>query len=250
MEAAEVATIYGTFLNRVILWLRKRGHVVDSKSHISHTVTHDDLVTVTLTEPIHCSEWPYDPKSSKKIHIVAEFEDVVCLRKEACIKTNLRVAYFHPKGGGVRAVECLHYDSQIPADYGHPICHVQCCSKVSLNRLPEMLREKYGYPIDDSLRGRCQTIRIPSAFVSFLSLFAVLAADHLPEGDWSAFLSEFRSTGDKCRLACGGQMDAIRKQSLSAWSWYEPRPPLMCRRLLTVPTDCTPAQCRIHLSET
>ena len=242
--ADEVATTYRTFLDRAIRWLRNHAYSIDAKSNISHTQLSNDLVAVHLTAPIHCIDWPWSVGSSKKIHIVADCEDRICLRKQACIKTNLRVAYFLVDGGRIYATDSLHYDCEIPTDPQHPVCHVQCCNKV-LIPLPALLTSKYGTPLADGLKGRCQTIRIPSAFVSFLSLFALLAADHLSKADWGDFMKEFGSIEGKYRLACGGHATSVRRQSLSAWAWYDWGQPTSCAQRPPSVKTCKPKECKL-----
>jgi len=217
----KIQQIYGTFLDRALRWMRGNGYSVNAAVSISATKMGPDEVVVTTKDPLHFQDWPYRKKSSEKIEILASIRETVSLQQGTCNSATVCVHYFEIDGNRAIATESLRYDCLLPPQTKkqHPVCHVHC-SNEKPNRLPPSFR----WEVDDHpIEKRCQTVRIPSAFVNLPGLLAILAADHMTEAHWEDFVKVcLRNIDEFPPIAHHDIVDsAIREGRLSAWKWYE-----------------------------
>jgi hypothetical protein len=220
LSTGAVQTLYASWLNRAITWLNSKGYPVGADAVITTLKCGGDVV-VGLKDTLYLHDWPYREGSHDKVDILASCEETVSLADGTCRKATVCVSYFVVKGEKATATESLHYDSLLPPQKKHPVCHVQC--NCSLVKSPEsFLRKRPDYS-DEPIRRRLQHVRIPSAFVNLPGLVAILAADHMTEDHWNEFTRKCMKGRDKFpRIAKRVIVDkSIPEAHLCAWAWYE-----------------------------
>lgn len=212
---------YTTCLDHAVLWLNRNSYAVYPKSQrITSSKDQNGDVIITTSQPIHLKEWPERQGSRQKIDILVSLQETVSLKDEICLQANASVTYFRVADGVATAVESLHYDSAVPpaAQPQHPVCHAQN-NRRYVNPLPEsFVNQVNATPLEQ----RCQTVRIPTAFVNLPGVLAILAADHMLSHDWRDFMdhciTQFRSV--PALPANVLEYVAIPTERLSAWNWY------------------------------
>lgn len=218
-EIWRIKQSYQSCLERAMSWLNQHSYPVNEKNvGIKVDPGRDDSARVTTSELLHFIDWPQRPGSTKQLDILASVEETISLESGACTKSTVGVTYFHVRGDTALAIESIHYDFALPPDKQHPICHAQNCNK-SVEPRPESFKRAIE---NRALQDRCQTVRIPSAFVNLAGLLTILAADHLTAEHWAEFM-EFCM---KHFVAVPGPSPGglpfgpIHDAGLRPWGWY------------------------------
>lgn len=169
--------------------------------------------------PIHCIDWPLRPGSRKRLDILLSVEETIDIESGHYTWVRVRLNYLRKKATGLKAVESLRYDCEIPARSQHPLYHAQTSDEL-VAPLPESLVSE----VDRSpIQTRHDRIRIPSAFVNLPAVLAILASDHLNEEHWQDFMP---SLVERCehfpRVPEPTLVSRLRDQAIpGAWHWYE-----------------------------
>lgn len=219
MTQAKVKERYANCLAQVVMWLSRNGYSVYPKDvAIVLGKQGADSVVVSTSTPIHLFDWPQRAGSSKRVHILASFSETISLTKGTCTQAKTKVSYFRVANNTATALETMHFDCCVPPVDLHPVCHVQNgCDYIQGP-------EPFPKTIDDAaMRSRCQSIKVPTAFVNMPGLFAILAADHMSREHWGEFtrtcLTHFNGIP---QLESHPQIDQVlRDARLKAWSWYK-----------------------------
>ena len=224
VTCSHIHKVYTNYLNWALSWLRKKGYPVNPSITIL-TQEHDGDVIVTMKEALYCKEWFYRHGSTEKIDILATITETIQLKGQLCKKSSLLVNYFRIEGRN-RAIptESLRYDCVLPPMTQHPICHVQSSNKLlDLAERPDSFNRNRTIVNERAIRDRCQTMRIPSAFVNLPGLLVILTASHLKEEHWREFMTECSKnhfSGFPC-LKHNIVDKGIPDSHLCAWGWYE-----------------------------
>lgn len=216
---SSLTKIYKTYLNTAKQWMRQRSYDLDVNVDIRVQLCGEDLAEVSTTKPLHFKNWPYRFGSRERIDVLAEVHETVQLSNGHCVKATIRVNYFRIEGGRAIATEALHYDIKSPPDQQHPICHVQTSNSM-INGSDSFTRLRKD--VDSAaIKQRCQTMRIPSAFVNLPGLLSILAADHMSPDNWREFMAVLLKTCVDFPKAHHVLVDNAANGQLCAWSWYE-----------------------------
>lgn len=205
---------YRTYHYQAITWLNKKGYMITGNIKISPLG--NNKVLVTTDDIYHCKDWPERHDGTKTIDILASTREEISLHQAKCLKATVVANYFRINGENAIPSECFHFDYEISPRTQHPICHFQIS-----NKLIQTYPESFEYKITNSsiLKNRCQTIRIPTAFINLPGLFTVIAADHLKENHWKEFMAACQSWHNKIP----GFPDISnypKIANLYAWHWY------------------------------
>lgn len=213
---------YEKCLNLARLWLNQNNYEVAPKDIvITAPSTGTSDVKVTTSDTLHFRGWPYRHDSRKTIDILATITEVISLETGTCQAATVCVSYFLIHGKKATAMESLHYDYELPPQTKqHPICHVQN-SEAAVGKFPESFR--YEEVDVEALGARCKNVRIPSAFVNLPGLFAILAADHMPEKHWREFMEYCLIHFTKVPAVPRNAFiyKGVPKERLCAWTWYD-----------------------------
>ncbi len=202
------------------MWLNSNGYTIYPKGiQILTERTAQKTVNVSTAQAIHFHDWPYRPGSLKRLDILVKINETISQEDEVCVRSTTNVTYFRVDQDQALAVESLHYDCNVPPGAQHPICHAQN-SRQTVDPLPESFPRQVQA---GALQERCQSVRVPTAFINMPGVFTILAADHLSPAHWRDFMQHclvwFK--GIPGLPAHALVADAIPRERLAAWAWYE-----------------------------
>jgi hypothetical protein len=207
-------------LDNATLWLNRNGYAVHPKD--IRVLTQSDArgnVLVRTSQPFHFRDWPCRHDSADRLQILVSILDTISQADEACVCTSTNITYFRVAQGEALALESMHFDCAVPPGAQHPICHAQ-----NNRRVVSPPPESFAWRIQDHpLQNRCPQARVPTAFINMPGVFTILAADHMQAVHWHDFmdhcLTRFRNVPGL--PAHPVVTDAIPRDRLSAWAWYE-----------------------------
>lgn len=169
--------------------------------------------------------WPYKARSDKRVDIVVQVVESMDAQINVVTKCTTQIGYFERKGEERWPLLELHYDFEMPVSEAHPIFHAQVGkTKWPLDELGKLGLVVKRRPDDDS-EGAYGKARIPTAFVGFPQILAVLAADHLQHKAYRQVMAEVRATHATIpRVHCGHfGREVIAGIFPVAHHWYEHR---------------------------
>ena len=220
-SAGEIQQIYTTCLLKTTGFLCQKGYpVTRNNSIVVDKKEIDEHVVVRLREPLHFQGWPYRSGSRNRIDILAKIEETIEFESGKCQRSTLHLNYFRLNGEKPVVCEAIRYDFDSNVQDRHPICHAQM-SNIPIERLPE----SFAKPNDINkclLANRHQAMKIPTAFVNFAGLFAMLIADHLHPETVYEFWQECKVYIEKIPdHVCGEIFDVIFSgRTLGSYGWY------------------------------
>jgi hypothetical protein len=146
---------------------------------------HEGILSARLAEPVVLHGWPPRAGSKKSLKLVIAIEarvSVVADEPSELHSYGTKVSYFCIRPDNLRKLcrlDSFHYDMDTRGLCGHPVFHAQPYSGIDAARMRavEMFKD---FEIDDANteHGSIQNIRIPTAQLDLISVFAMLIADH------------------------------------------------------------------------